>query len=113
MAWPSITENVTKATKAFFEALFTNVELIAGEAAKKTEATPATAAATGNVASLKGIPEASLFDGVTLTEGQVVLLPLQSGGAQSQNGLWEIKKGTTAWVRPTGFESGSEQYGVF
>ena len=84
-------------------------ETIAGEAVKKTELPAATAVATGNIAALSGIPAKGETDEVTLVANQIVLLVGQT--VKSQNGPWEVKAG--AWVRPTGFVSGSEQYGVF
>src|ERR1019366_3242531 len=129
MAWPTIVENSTKATKAFFESIFAESETlskkaetlaatkitklegetIAGEAVKKTELPAATAVATANIAALTGIPAKGETDEVTLAEGNIVLCPNQT--VASQRGPWEVKAG--AWVRPTGFAHGSEQLGAF
>jgi hypothetical protein len=92
-------EGVTKA----------EAETIASEAVKKTELPAASAVATANIAALSGIPAKGETDEVTLVANQIVLLTGQT--VKSQNGPWEVEAG--AWVRPTGFVSGSEQYGVF
>jgi hypothetical protein len=98
----SKTELAAKPSKA-------EAETIAGEAVKKTELPAATAVATGNIAALSGIPAKGETDEVTLVANQIVLLVGQT--AKAQNGPWEVKAG--AWVRPAGFESGSEQSGQF
>lgn len=67
------------------------------------------AVATSNVAT-KGIPSKTLTDGVTLTEGQLVLLTAQT--TASENGVWVVKGGTTKWTRPAAFATKSEQYSV-
>lgn len=78
-----------------------NVEALAGLSAQ--------AVATSNVET-KGIPAKGLTDEVTLVEGQLVLLTKQA--VTSENGVWVVKGGSTKWTRPTGFATGSEQYGV-
>jgi hypothetical protein len=86
-----------------------SAEAIAQEAVKKSELPAAQAVATVNVTT-KGIPASSETDEVTLVEGNIVLCPNQT--AASERGLWEVKKGTTAWVRPVGF-TGELALGVF
>lgn len=56
-------------------------------------------AATANVAALSGLPTT---DGVTLTDGQRILLTAQTAGAQ--NGPWLVHVG--AWTRPTDYPTG-------
>lgn len=61
---------------------------------------PAQAVATSNVASRSGF---ATIDGVTLTDGDQVLLVAQS--TPSQNGPWVAHSG--AWTRPTDFPAGA------
>jgi hypothetical protein len=62
--------------------------------------------------TLKGIPASAETDGVTLLEGDIVLASKQTG-TEAENGLWEVKKGTTAWARPASYATGALKHGIF
>lgn len=60
---------------------------------------------TANISSRSGLPT---NDGVTHTDGQIVLLTAQTTG--SQNGLWAVHSG--AWTRPTNYATGADASGM-
>jgi hypothetical protein len=70
-----------------------------------TQKHEAVVVSTSNQA-LSGLPT---VDGVTLTDGQTILLTAQTTG--SQNGLWAVHAG--AWTRPSFFATGDDASGSF
>ena len=67
---------------------------------------PCTAAATGNVTISN--PGTAVFDGVTLTSGQSLLIPNQTDINQTQNGIYIFNGSSSALTRRSDSASGKD-----
>ena len=94
------TADLGAATKAYVDSV-----AAAGSTNLKTECK---AAATGNVNVSN--PGTAVFDGVTVTSGQRVLLPNQS--TTTQNGVYVFNGSGSALTRPTDMDTGAEIEGA-